>query len=300
MVEQIDLSFPAIKIHPDFIYNRIDLFSNNYILLHIQNDNNDYYLEVELLKKHAVLGIWMMRIPGGVFDEISHYIFRNYKEIEYLSFFNAVSDKVFVPKNFYKVVLPKSYDELSERISSKSRNNMRRKKRIAEKEYGGVSLEEYVKEDIPDEVIDSYFKLKEKSLRINYNMSTRDYLIRYHVSNVYTLNFGERLVAILLTCEQCPVVYLENLTYDMEFAKYSPGMMAYDMVLEKLIDKGKDSIFLGGGDYDYKRKYDSVETTVTEGKIYKSRLISMKYGIIDFYNKHILWKMKRVKEKLSF
>ena len=111
---------------------------------------------------------------------------------------------------------------------------------------------------------------------------------------------GDRVAAMILTCEQCPIAYLENLTYDLTFSRYSPGLIAYEMVMERLISKGKKVFYLGGGNYDYKKKNDSIETIVTEGKIYRSWLVKMKYGWMDFYNKHLLWKIIWLRNKLSF
>lgn len=295
MVQQIDISTKVNSISPDFIYNRADIFCKNYILLNVRHGSNNYMLEVRLHGNHAELGIWMMKVTGKEFDEISKFIFTRYKEIEYISFYYAISDRVFTKGSHFHVVLPKSYEELEMRISSKSRYNMRRMRKQAIAEYGSIELEEFENENIPSDIISAYFEMKKKTHNVSYLMTSDDYLARYHVSNAYVLYLGEKIAAILLTCEQCPIVYLENLTYDMEFSNYSPGMIAYDMVLERLINKGKESIYLGGGDYSYKKKYNSVETAVTDGKIYRSLAITIKYKVIDYYNKHLFWKIRSLK-----
>ena len=83
MVEQVVFSSNDIKVHPDFIYNRIDLFSNNCILLHVHNELSDYMIEVQLFEKHAELGIWMMSVTGVEFDEISDFILNFLKNNEW-------------------------------------------------------------------------------------------------------------------------------------------------------------------------------------------------------------------------
>jgi len=299
MVQQIDNKAVVKSISPDFIYNRTDLFSKDYIVLNVHNSMNDYLVEVRLLGNHAELGVWMMRVTGEDFDEISKYIFTRYKEIEYLSFYYAISDRIYIAEKHYHVCLPETYEELKGRVSSKSRNTMSRKMKKAEAEYGTVTMAEYQNEDVTDEIVSTYFEMKQKTHNVRYNLTWKEYLDRYHVSNIYILFWGEKIAAMVLTCEQCPIAYLENLTYDMELSKYSPGMMAYEMVLEKLISKGKTMFYLGGGDYEYKKKYDSVETSVTEGKIYRSWIIELKYRCIEFYNKRLYWKIQYWKRKLS-
>lgn len=81
---------------------------------------------------------------------------------------------------------------------------------------------------------------------------------------------------MILSCEQCPVVYIENLTYDTNYAKYSLGQILYDIYLKKLVEKGKKEIFLLGGDYDYKRRYHSVEETTYNDAVYRS-IVSKNY-----------------------
>ena len=285
MVEQIETAFDCSKITPNFIYNRIDLFSQDYVVLHVQSDQ-DYYLEVQLFDHHAELGIWMMPVSGRDLDEIFQYIFRRYKNVDYILFSNAISDRVYVAKHHYDVVLPGTYDLLQKRLSAKSRNTMSRKRKKVEANFGPITMVEYENEKITDDILSVYFEMKMKTHHRDYHMTRDEYLSRYHVSNAYVLNFGERCTAIVLTCEQCPIAYLENLTYDMELAEYFPGMMAYDMVLEKLVSKGKTHFYLGGGNYDYKKKYDSVETSVTGGRVYRSLWLSVRYRVrlkIDEY-----------------
>ncbi len=295
MIELIDNNSNKYKIEPDFIYNRVDLFCKNYIVLHVINEKCDYYLEVQLLERHAILGAWMMTITENDFFEVSQYVFKRYKWIEYVSFYNVISDKVFSRKKHFSISLPNTSEGLEMRLSSKSRYNMKRMRKMAEREFGIVSFVELSKEKITEELVSIYFKMKQNVLNIHYEFSYSEYLAKFHVTNAYVLSYGDEIAAILFTCEQCSIVYLENLTYNMAFAKYSPGMMAYDLMLKNLIEKGKISLFLGGGDYDYKRKYNSVETVVTEGKIYRSWIIEIKYKLIAFSNKHLYWKIRYLK-----
>lgn len=298
MVQQVEITTDVRLISPDFIYNRADIFCKNYIVLNVKNGTNSYSFEVQFHEKYAELGIWMMKVTGDEFDVISKFIFTRYKEIEYISFYYAISDRVYVAKKHYHVNLPETKEELKGRLSSKSRNTMSRKLKKAEAEYGKLMILEYQNEEVTDDIISAYFEMKQKTHHVRYNLTWKEYIDRYHVSNVYILFFGEKIASIILTCEQCSIAYLENLTYDMELSKYSPGMMAYEKVLEILISKGKKVFYLGGGDYDYKKKYDSVETTVTEGRIYRSWHVKLKYYCIGFYYKHLYWKIRYWKRKL--
>lgn len=287
------------RISPNFIYNRIDLFSDDFILLHKVHSKPVFYMEAQILSDHALLGTWMMDMQIEELEEISALIFSKYPPLKYIKFYNT---KLNIPaslNNHFTVNLPKTYEELEERLPPKSKRNMARKQRLLCKELGSASFTEYQNPDIPDELIEKYFDFKKRTHHIDYNLSAKEYIKRYHVTNAYTLTYGQQPVAIVLTCEQCPIAYLENLTYNIEFASYSPGDISYDFMLKSLIQKGISSIFLGGGDYRYKKRYDSIETTVSDGVIYRSRLIKLICKCIDFYNKYLLWKIKSLKNCLK-
>lgn len=286
-------------ISPNFIYNRIDLFSDNFILFHKVDSNPDFYIEAQLFSDHALLGAWMMDMKKEELEEISALIFSEYPTVKYIKFYNTKLDIPESPNNHFEVNLPKTYEELEERLTPKSKRNMARKQRLLCKEFGNSSFTEYQNPDIPDELIETYFDFKKKTHHIDYNLSAKEYIKRYHVTNAYTLAYGQQPVAIVLTCEQCPIAYLENLTYNIAFASYSPGDISYDFMLKSLVQKGISSIFLGGGDYRYKKRYDSIETAVSDGIIYRSKLIELKYKCIDFYNKHLLWKINSLKDCLK-
>jgi hypothetical protein len=288
-------NFDFSRINPDFIYNRIDLFSDDYEIIHVYNSVSEFYLEIHLFNKYVELGSWMMSIDTISLNEIASFLFQRYSLVEYLSFHNTITNKTFITKNHFHLNLPELYKDLENRISSKGRYNINRNKKKAKERYGEFEFVEY-SGNIPKEIVLSYFQLKKETHHIDYNLSVDDYLKRYHVTNSYILYFGGNIAAILFTCEQCPIVYLENLTYDIKYSQYSPGQIIYDLLLERLISKGVKSFYLEGGNYDYKKRYGSIETVVNDGRIYRSSFIHLKYIFVDFYNKHILWKLHRVRK----
>lgn len=79
------------------------------------------------------------------------------------------------------------------------------------------------------------------------------------------------------SCEQCSCVYVENLTYNEQYSKYSCGKALYDIFLARMIEKGKKEIFLGGGNLEYKKKYGSVEETVYHCVVFRNAVIKFSY-----------------------
>ncbi|MBQ3403273.1 MAG: GNAT family N-acetyltransferase [Synergistaceae bacterium] len=278
----------ACLVSPNFIYNRFDLYSNidasEFETLHVSDGKKDYYVQV-LYRRHpfgttAHLGIWLTEIPGYVVSECGKYILGRHKNVEYVSYTRSYSGEGFsCPINHFRIKIPKTSEEMYSRLSAKSRYNINRERRLLEQETGGLIFEEYDSVSEGEcfyEAVDAFLRMKEKTHkgRVSkewHSIKARDYAERSQTSHVYVMR-GERernIIAVVLSCEQCPVVYIENLSYDMKYSKYSAGKMIYHYYLGRLADKGKSELFLSGGDLAYKRRYGSIEENLYSGSIYR-------------------------------
>jgi len=273
---------------PDFIYNRIDLFSQNYEILNIHDDEITYCVEVDYNERKATLGMWLNPISQAAFNGVIEYIFNNHMHISIIQYeYGYVAKGHTVPKNHFKIDLPETVDELIERLSSKGRYNIKREKLLLEKYFGSYSVEEYTKNNFPSEIIEDYFNMKKKTHNTDYHMTPNEYMEHYHVTDIYVLKISDRVASIILSCEQCGVVYIENLTYDVEYAKYSVGQILYDIYLGRLIEKGKTKIFLAGGNLDYKRRYGSVEEQTYNCIIFKSKFEESVYAFKEKLRRNV-------------
>lgn len=257
---------------PDFIYNRFDLMDPaNSKIYTVSDREGDYSLTLHMLSdEEAELGLWLNPISKKSIKKILHRIFREHKSLKRLKYKNS-----YLPigcakeTNHFRIVLPKTVEELDERLSSKGRYNIKREKRLLERDFSAYHVEEYTIDNLPEPVADVYYTMKKETHKINYDIPAAKFIRKQHVTSIYTLHVGNesKIIAMILSCEQCPVVYLENLTYDIEYAKYSPGQILYDIYLKRLIEKGKRQIFLLGGKYEYKKRYGSIEETVYNGLV---------------------------------
>ena len=296
MVQVIDNNFIS-EINPDFIYNRFDLFCDNYIVLMAERGHEKHILEARLFDNYAELGIWKMQISNDLLKEISHYLFQKNPNIEYTRFFFCNTNGKYKAVKHFSIDFPDSTESFLQRRSSKSRHRLNKQRHQAEREVGPISFQEYKREDCPEEIIQCYNKWKERSHHIG-KIEAESFFQRYHVSNIYVLYFGNNPAAIMFSCEQCPIVYLENFSFDIQYSRYSPGQQIYEHVMTRLIEKQIKSVFLAGGNYDYKRYYGSIAEKLYDGLIFRNTLHWMKYNIITYYNKHLYWKVKNIKSKL--
>lgn len=274
------------KVTPNFIYNRVDLYSpQNAELLAIKEvGGNIIYVPIEKNKHYVVIASWGMTISYKIIEEISKYIFSKYENI-----YSCIIRRAVVPdyigkqkciKNDIYINLPDDENELDARLSTKGRYNIKREKRIATDKFGECLLKDVSIKTNREKVLNltkKFFEFKKKTYEADYLMSEEEYIEKYYVSNVYYMMFGNNIASIIMSCEQTDNVYLENLTYDPNYAKYSPGQIAYDSYLRNLINKKKKTVFLLGGDYSYKKRYGSIERKVVEYCIHKHNLSAFIY-----------------------
>jgi hypothetical protein len=297
MIRELDKKLIS-NIEPDFIYNRFDLFCDNYIVLMAEYGDEKHIIETRISDFYAELGIWKMHISDALIKEISSYLFAKHPTIEYVKFFFCKTEGNYKRIKHFYLNLPDSIESLLQRTIPKSRRRLTNKRHQAEKSIGSISYFEYNLGNCPKEVIEKYNSWKNESHHIGTIDDIDEFFNKYHISNIYAIHFGKHVAAVLFMCEQCSIAYLENLSYNTQYAKYSPGLQVYEYALTRLIEKKIKTIYLGGGDYDYKRKYKSVEEELCDGIIFRNLYYKAKYELITYYNKHLYWKIKKIKKIL--
>ena len=296
MIQEVDKKY-ITEISPDFIYNRFDLFCDNFIVLMAERGQEKHIIEARLFDNYAELGIWKMHISNELLKEISDFLFHKYAHIGYVKFFFCDTTGNYKEVKHFSIDFPDSTEDFLQRRSSKSRHRLNKQRHQAEREIGPITYQEFKKENCPDNIIKYYNIWKKRTHNIG-EIEAQSYFQKFHVSDIYVLYFGDNIAAMMFSCEQCPIAYLENFSFDIQYSRYSPGQQIYEYVMTRLIDKKFKRVFLAGGDYDYKRYYGSIEEKLYDGVIYRNIYHKIKYNLITYYNKHFYWKVKRIKNKL--
>lgn len=273
-IKQISNCVLSSLIKPDFIYNRYDLCAQEYLVLCVRDKVEKFHITVGINKSEAKMGIWLMQLPEDVIDAVIAYIFDNYKGIKRISYTNGFTSRGLSWKSHhYRIELPETIDALHARLSKKGRYNIKREKDIIARKFGSCVLEEYPADDCPLDIIYTYFHYKYETHHKEYGLTPSQYLIQFHVTNIYVLRMGDIIGAVILSCEQCENIYLENLSYDKQYGSLSCGQVLYDMYLSRLIEKGRKSIYLAGGDLDYKKRYGSIEEQTYDCRVYRNKFV---------------------------
>lgn len=261
----------ADMVRSNFIYNRFDLQdNNNFTVISYEDKTEKIYLQYKIVNEEtAKIGISLAEIRPIVIRRIADYIFKVNKSIKTIEYSNSLSplDKS-VMGNYFRIELPNTIEEFEKRQTSKSRYNIKRNIRLLEEAYGESHFVHVdALSDSAKPFMDFYFENKLEGYGTDYKLDYLSYSAEYYTTNIYALMVNNNIVSMLMSCEQCPIVYLENLTYDNLYSKYSPGIVIYDYFLKKMISDKKKQVFLKGGDYEYKKRYGSVEEQIYDGII---------------------------------
>lgn len=253
------------RVEPNFIYNRFDLFAapDAFETVQLKTGRGTRVLEYQITGNTAELGIWLMPITVEELEQVFLYIATNHKQVQKITYKNGVIPYGWSKThNHFRIEFPKTVEEMEHRISSKSRAKMRKKLHRAEEAYGKMQYLEYDRSNMPEEVVEKFFEYKLATRNRQYNMTPAEYLDRYHVSHSYVLKFGETYGAIRFSCEQCPVVYGENFTFNPDLQEYSLGRAIFMHHLIRMVEKKHPQLFFAGGNYEYKTHYGSIEETL--------------------------------------
>ena len=273
------------KITPNFIYNRFDLWDISHLdgeisLWKYSEQEQEIFYEAYVSNHEAKLGLWLVSIDTEKLSRIVKSVFNTYPYVKVVTMNNVLAPVLgrVITHNHFRIELPQTKEELDYRLSSKGRYNLRREKRILREKFGNYHINHLQPaSEKATEAWHFYFDMKKRIQGTEYGLSASEYCKKYHVTDIYSLVIGEnnRIAAVFLSCEQCPIVYLENMTYDPSLREFSPGQILYDEYLKILIENKADEIFLLGGDYSYKKRYGSIEDSIFNCVVYRNKVLNL-------------------------
>lgn len=274
----------------DLIYNRFDLiYRKDYERFTYNCETGKYLIDAHYEGQKALLNTWGKRFPQQIAEAVVEDVFQGHPEIRYVEFNRAGNDYqgMLTRKNDIRIPIPAAATELMARLKPKHRYNLKRAKRLLEEACGELAAVIY-EGRIPDEIINLYFSWKAATHGTSYGMSPAMYLKKYHVTHAMALWAGETIVGIAFYCMVNDIVYLENFSYDMRLEKLSAGYLTYVMVLEELVKKQCRFLYLGGGEYAYKKHFGAEENPVYSGAVYSGRVFE---ELNDFFLKNNIKKI---------
>ena len=257
----------------NLIYNRFDLIYPDGFERYIYDAGEENYeLGIHVSGGIAELDIWGKELPYEVMAAAVRHAFlnRDVYAVELTRSRNNYQDMLMETEDI-RIPLPDTFEKLIGRMKRKGRATIKREFRCLEDSFGSLRLLRYHGE-IPDELVDDYFGWKEQSHGREYGLEPQEYLKIYHVTDAMLLKAGSVNVAVSFCCITGEIAYLENFSYNPALKDYSPGTLIYVKLLEDLIKKGCRYLYLGGGDYLYKRRFGAEVRKAYTGKIYRDEI----------------------------
>lgn len=268
MISIISDKNEIFNIEPNVIHNRYDmLYSGDFDLLKC----NKEIIPIHINGNTCNVGLYLRKISQNDLDELKQYIFKNYKDIYDLKILHTYTEiDGIVAKPHWHVNLPKTIDEFDKMLHSKVRYNTKWYPKKIKQDIGEYTFKKYTSEKCPSYIIELYLNWKKHSHNFEWNKSSKDYLKEFGVTTIYVMETTNTVLAIGFTCETGKNVFFENFSFNHDFAKYSCGMVLYHYIIKDLIDNNKETLYLLGGDLDYKKRYNGIKTLTYSGYIYRN------------------------------
>lgn len=266
----------------NLIYNRFDLiYMEGNHTISLSDSDTRYCLDIHTEGVMAKLNIWGKPLPQDIFEKAVQHIFtdKHICAIELTRCGNPY-DNFLEETNDIRVPLPGDFDELMNRVERRDRATIRRKLRWLDERVGDLKIEIYSRDEIPEHIVETYFKWKKETRGTDYKMSPLEYLDRYYVTDAMFIKAGDTEVAVAFFCQTEDVVFFENFSYNIGLGEYSPGLLMYVKLMEELIRRKCRYLYLGGGSYVYKKRFGAEASRAYSGIIYRKEIID---GVNAFF-----------------
>lgn len=255
------------------LFNRFDIiYHENVFMLEVTAiDTKELWrVPVHIDGNVAVIGIWLLNIPFEGIKAICKFIIVHFhiRIVYYRNSLYAIGKAD--SSNQWVIELPGTIEELWMRVSKKNKYNYKWEMKKIYEEIGEVFYAEYSQRDIPNRLIQLFFEFKAEHMGTNYNMTYTEFIDYFHITHAYEMTVNGECLAMLLSCEYGDTAYLDNLSYNPIYKKYSCGKIIYAHYLERLVEKEKRKLYLGDGQQEYKKHFGSEQIITYGGGVYKN------------------------------
>lgn len=247
------------KVKPNIIYNRFDILEYaGFNLLEIKNEFESKYICFAIKEETCVLGLYMVDVSKDELNEVMSYLQENF-DVDKFSFAQALVKYPKLKQTMHsRLDLPNTYDEFMQQFSSKSRYNRRKELQKLEADFK-CEFKHLKKDEISIDLIKKFIKLKSQKKGMSYLLQTLG--IYLQVTDVFVLYLNGEMVAISLysIMDNSNDASCFNIAYDLRYENYSIGSIVFNYSIKKLIEENIRAIYMGGGDYSYKKNMHCVQ-----------------------------------------
>lgn len=272
-----------------FISSNIKKKGRNYGFYLVEFCFKEEKISLELLInfKIAYLGLWMRELSIEVLNYVEKELFRLLDVNKIIARGSITNYGLSRSRIEWYVELPSNTKELHSRLSKKFRYNITREERIISSLFKELHFQYLTSVRIEPWIIKKFIEYKRHEYILPNHYNEESFLIDYPITGAYLLfaddYFSKKdFLAIIFEIHHDKFVFLENLTYNPVYKKYSVGKHLYFKFIEYLINERFKVLFLLGGDLEYKKKFGSQKKIVYDVYIFRFKIIKLGYSIF-FY-----------------
>ena len=266
--EKVELVEPNIK------HNRCDIrYGKDFELIEVRYEDKIKYISFYCTGRTAFLGLYMVEIPQYVFNRIIEFL-KNKQKISHIHFINSLNYiKGAKKKMHWLLELPDNWEDYLKQFSSKHRYNIRYYKKKLEQTYN-CEWKYYPQHEINKKMIDAFFDLKkdQKKEKAYSDLNNAEIYLKSDfnkITDAYVLYINNEIKSIILySIIDGQTAYCHNMAYDTKFSKYNIGNELYYYSIKDLIKRGIRKIYLGGGNYKYKKNSNAIKSVTYNGNIF--------------------------------
>jgi hypothetical protein len=246
------------NILPNVILNRFDIkYGNDFDLYRVETQNESHHIAVHQSRRTLELSLYMHDMAVDTLIYFIRFLFDNYGQAQEVRIRGLKTPIPGVKQKLHlHINLPESTEKFDLSLSHSIRYNLKRYTKKIRRQFGEVEIKHFSGTNIPKDVVTEYFRLKKISHGAEYS---KNYIDDYFVTDCYVMRVANAIASIVFIVDTPPNVYLENLTYNPDFAKYSVGTILCHHVIHDLVNQRREQFYLLD-DHEYKRHFNSIGT----------------------------------------
>lgn len=238
----------------NIIHNRFDILYDSFRLFIV---DDEYLIPIFFDYKSLTLevGLYLNKIDSKILDQFYSFLFTEYPSAMHIRVKHSMTKIPFtIPYKYWYINLPKTIEAFDQKLSSRVRYNTKWYPKKIKKELGNYSIDKFKGDSVPEFIVKHYLDWKFLSHGFSYKNTPRQFIKEFGISDVYAMKLDSSVIAVALICVTGNNVYFENFSYAPQYKNYSLGMVIYYHMIKDMIELGKSTIYLSGGELQYKKK----------------------------------------------
>ncbi len=274
-------------VNPNMYYTRLDLiYKNVYVLKTTSTKDVIQYIPIAFENDHCSISSYMVDISKDLYNAIFAFVYTHWGVDKFHMQHCSVPFKGLKQTRHYLLQLPNTYQEYLGQFTSKSRNNLRREKLSLEQMFNC----KYVHLSSHDLNSDFFECFIQQAAQTKQEMHITAQQLQKMTTDALVLMANGKPISIVLynKIEGSTDVACISMSYDPAYKAYGPGKILYYHFIKNMTEQNMKRIYMGGGDYGYKKNSHAEETITYNG----CTKLSTAQKIL-FSAKHLMKKKKK-------